>query len=976
MSQVDEAYEKFLEIRKEVEANLDQIVTEEDAKTQIITRIITECLGWSFADIGNERHHENGFSDYMLSIGDKNCVVIEAKKIGKIELGIANKSVQANLKLKGPGLIASLDGIKQAASYAQPMGAQIALLTDGNIWIFFKPNVAGEDYLEKQAYVFPSISSISSKFALFYELGSKNAFSKRTYQRLFDELHNNRTLLDTALVAPISGNDIFRQNKSQLAFALDPVFDKFFSRMTGEDDPDLIVECFVETRESRVADHSLEKMTARVLGNISNLQGDIEADLSEYFGKVVELDTGESVFIVGPTGSGKSTFLERFFRKTLETETRKKCIPIRINFLGASGSNNVQNWATENLVEQIEGQLFDDGSPTWDELRAMYFSDYKRLSRGVYAKLYEQDKPAFQQKFSEFMADKVESDREGYLQKLLYEIVYNRQKLPVIIADNTDEFSSDFKEIIFQYVQSLRVNTKHCIIVFPITDKSAWSFTKTDIYSIYQSKSFYLPTPPPREVFRKRLEYLKEKVELAAKSDGDKRYFTESGIQVSIDNLTKFADVVEDAFVNDEYSAKILGELSNYNIRRTLRLARRVITSPVFKIDDLIVAFTTGLPTYNRHAKFLNALMRGDFNYFNRNDVDAAEIIPLFQVDSKIRQSPLLKIRILSLLDAVGNAATSVEQRYLSISNISDFFQVLGCTEIAIDNALLNLMESNLAEPFDPSVRHLEPEQMFAINFSGRQHLRFSLQNPIYFEQMAITTEILNEDTTSMISSTLNSELPVEKKFASIRSIFAQYLLEEDQLFVSVPELSAQFSSQHDVSDQIKGYITVDKDEDYNKASKLEAGISPAIHEGVLGTVDFFDLVNGFGFVEIPEIGERCYIGHKALRDSGLERINDGDDILCDISPSPKGPLVSKIHDIQNKPNEVTSEICEVVRLHEARHFGFVSVFGKQNDALFHFSLMNEEELKQLVVGTRFEAQVRINSKNGLQQVGRIERIL
>ena len=52
MTTLDEAYEKILAISDEVKGNIDNILTEEDAKIQIITRVITECLGWKYADIG------------------------------------------------------------------------------------------------------------------------------------------------------------------------------------------------------------------------------------------------------------------------------------------------------------------------------------------------------------------------------------------------------------------------------------------------------------------------------------------------------------------------------------------------------------------------------------------------------------------------------------------------------------------------------------------------------------------------------------------------------------------------------------------------------------------------------------------------------------------------------------------------------------------------------------------------------------
>lgn len=981
MTSLDEAYEKFLLIKHEVSANLQNIITEEDAKIQIINRVLTECLGWKFSDIGAERAHDNGFSDYLIAPSGRNSLIVEAKRIGRVEISVADKVVQTSLKLNGPGLIKARHGISQAAAYAQPNGVPVAVLADGEAWIIFKPVIANENFMDKQAFVFPSMDAVVNKFALFYNLIGSEPFSQKLYNLSFDELHNTRTLLSTPLVAAIGHNEIFRQQKSRLAFDLEPVFDSFFSRMTGEDDPDLIIECFVETRESRIAEHSLEKMTARVLGNLSSQTIGLEKELSDYLESAVELDSGESVFIVGPTGSGKSTFIDRFFKKTLSQETRTKCIPVRLNFLEASGNlEPTLAWITDSLIQKFEAALYPVGNPTWDELRGLYFTDYKRQSTGVHAKLYRRDKALFHEKFGEFMADKVEKDREGYLRRLLSDVVHNRDKLPVIVVDNTDEFSAPMKDAIFQYIQALRVHAKHCILIFPITDKSAWSFTKTDIYSIYQSKSFFLPTPPPREVFRRRIDYLKGKLANSDGSAGTQNYLTDRNINVSISNLDGFAHAIEDAFVNDVYAAKILGELSNYNIRRTLRLARRVITSPVFQIEDLIVAYASGSATFNRHAKFINALIKGDYNFYNQNDADAGEIVPVFQVDRKFNQSPMLQLRILALLESTFNGASNVDERHVTMASLSDYLQALGSTEAAIDTAVLYLISNNLIEPFDPSDRSISTTQRLAINFAGRAHLRLATNNQVFFEQMALTTEISDSDVATMIAAAHGARQPIVEKFASIRTLFAQYLLDRDEREMSIPVAGAAYESQRQLTESIRGFLTmVGSDQTTigsDRQERAEQEEDAYQHHAVLGTVDFYDKQKGFGFVDVHEIGERCYVGSDVVSSSAFGHLDDGDDILCDVGPSSKGPEIVSIHDIQNKPEEVNLVDCSVVRLVDDRYYGFVSVSGRRDDAMFHYSLLDQEQIDQLKLGLRFRAEVRVNSKNGLQQVRRIEHFM
>ena len=75
-------------------------------------------------------------------------------------------------------------------------------------------------------------------------------------------------VLDRELISPIAAAENTIVQKSALAFDLENAFANFFSGLAGDRDPDMLIECFVETRESRIADFSLEdlrKMSSAIL---------------------------------------------------------------------------------------------------------------------------------------------------------------------------------------------------------------------------------------------------------------------------------------------------------------------------------------------------------------------------------------------------------------------------------------------------------------------------------------------------------------------------------------------------------------------------------------------------------------------------------------------------------------------------------------------------------------------------------------
>src|SRR5215471_14534942 len=151
-----------------------------------------------------------------------------------------------------------------------------------------------------------------------------------------------------------------------------------------------------------------------------------------------------------------------------------------------------------------------------------------------------------------------------------------------------------------------------------MTDRSAWSFSKTELFNVYSSKSYFLPTPPPREVFRKQLEWLKEKIRPTGRTHG--LYDAGKSLRVKLESLEAFASAIEDIFVRQDYISNRLGSLANYNIRTTLGLARRVITSSALNIEDLLISYVAGKQGPLLTEKFMRTLILGDYNFYKRGD--------------------------------------------------------------------------------------------------------------------------------------------------------------------------------------------------------------------------------------------------------------------------------------------------------------------------------------------------------------------
>lgn len=956
---LDEAFQRFQILVDDVRPRWDRIVSEEDAKIQLIQRVLTDVLGWSLKSFSAERKHDSGFSDYIISDASSPAFVVEAKRIGRIPIKTAETEKFKPFKISGPALKDCLDAIAQSRNYASDEGIGVYVVTDGDVWIIGKTNVDGHKWREVEALVFPSMQSVLNDFSSFYDLLSIGQIRKRTYVRVFDEVHRGRLGFERELFSAIPATSITIAQKSSLAFDLDRVFDVYFSRMRGEDDPDLLVNCFVESRESRIADFSLEKMTAKILGNINPDFQNLDRNLSAVVSTAIEMEEGQTIFIIGPTGAGKTTFLDRFFRKTLPQKVREQCSLATINMLDSVGDEKAAvPWLIDKLIEQFEREMFETSYPKWDDLLGLYFGEYKRRSEGEGKELYETDPSKFKIQFGEFIEKRVRDDREGYLKRLLDDLVKNRKSLPVLVIDNIDELSFDLQKAVFQATQALKRHARHLLVLVPITDRSAWTFSKSDIFGIYASKSFFLPTPSPREVFRKRIEYLRSKAELAEKEVSLAQHFLSRGIRVTISDLNAFSKVLEEVFVENDYASKIIGEISNFNTRRMLSLSRRVMTSAVFDVDELMKGVISNGGLSPSPARFMNALLRGDYSFFRQGDTN--EIYPIFLASKKIQFTPILSLRILALLESASVSGKSIDEKHMSYDSIFSYFDTLGTSEAATSLVLSSLLEARLIDVFDSSDPRGELGRSYSITFSGSSHLRLALSNNVFMEQMALTTLIDDSEAAAEIRVCYQSDGWLPDRLKKVRSRFSEYLLKADEAHIGeIPE-SPQYLSQIEIRNKLRRFLA---------GSEREQ--SEPIAEAVVleGKVDWFDPEKGYGFIKVPGNPSGVYLKDKALFESGFSSISGGDAVRFSAVVAPKGLSVSKVLEIQSGQDSLTRSLVEVVRIFYDRGYGFAQIQGTDNDVFFHFSTVSTETMKTLRVGSVLLADVYHDEEDGSYEV-------
>jgi hypothetical protein len=179
---IDQAKAQFEQIYAELSQGDIHIETEQDARFQVIDRILTDVLGWKRTEIKTEPRTDTGFVDYLITSEGRNILVVEAKRTSTLLVNTL-KPGMAWYKVGGSALQSAADGLEQAKRYCCENGVLFSALTTGLQWIgFWAVRTDGIPPKEGKAVAFSNLESIQQNFAIFYDLFSREGVLANLYQ--------------------------------------------------------------------------------------------------------------------------------------------------------------------------------------------------------------------------------------------------------------------------------------------------------------------------------------------------------------------------------------------------------------------------------------------------------------------------------------------------------------------------------------------------------------------------------------------------------------------------------------------------------------------------------------------------------------------------------------------------------------------------------------------------------------------------
>jgi Predicted type IV restriction endonuclease len=718
---------------------------EAQTRFHVIDEFLIQELDWRKDAIRVEPYIEGaGFADYAFFSSGRCRAVLEAKRDG-LELCSVKQAQMAIVALDGSALKGAADGISQAIGYAARFGSAIGLVTNGHQWIMFLASRSdGKPPNEGLAVVFPSLDAIVDSWAEFYDFMSEAGLQEHRLASFLREKEAGEIPVAVSYYRALDRSQKRVPQVSELAFSLSELFRKSFIKINTNSKKALI-ECFVETRASKETDVAFEKIVNDLIdralrrldtidvSNPGNLQGLIESS--------VELRSGEFVLLVGNKGSGKTTFIDRFFSKILPLNLKDRVLHLSVDLLKSEGSDfHLTDWMSGELIRQAERELFGP-VPTYDQLRGAFWPMYNRMSTGELAPLYKRDREGFRQRFGEDLSVFRRDQPREYLIELLKRSLVGQQRLPVLVFDNVDHLPRSTQDKVFQYAVGLSTSVASFMLC-PVTDTTVWSLSKAGPLQSFHSRAFFLPVPSLKDVFAKRLDVLQSELRDTGDAKG-KSALVGQGMRLTIDDIQSFCAAVESIFVSTSDITAVIGRLCNYDVRRSLELSGEVLSSPWIGLEELLRMYVAKGEVRPKRTNLMTALVLQKGTIYDEDKHNF--LINVFARPAGTLASPFMLLYMLRFLSLVDEKASSTRDRFVSVSQLWDKFHSLGVHRETFRYYVDRLFARALLEAYDPSERDLRDETLIRISPAGSAHLRLVFSDNVYVSQLALVTALTNE---------------------------------------------------------------------------------------------------------------------------------------------------------------------------------------------------------------------------------------
>lgn len=735
--------------------NLDQLakkewppLSEADTRSKIIEPLFKQCLNWQENDFFREEPSTPGFVDYIFRMNERNLFVVEAKKTGvhfklPVTFGFRRRYKVGGILTKDKNV---KEAIQQAQQYCSRKGTRFGIITNGNQYIIFEALRDGEDWSNGNCIIFYNFDDIKRNFTDFWNILSKDAVESGSLIE-----HLSRKVEELKFVRPVDGihfrNE--RQPRNVLNRYMEPIIGHTFTDITDDDKIDLLRSCYVLENEfkqlgqslrDRFSNKTIDSLGIKEIVQSLDAAGVFEADFYKYAELLKRTPPEPAIFLLlGRIGSGKTTFIFRFFNVVLSDKERDKVKWFYVNFRDAP----VDERAIRGYILQSIHQEFS--------------AKYPDLLNDIVTNLkMEKVTPSLEDLTKLFLVLKY----EGYV--------------PSLVIDNVDQHkleSSTYHEKVFLEANNLTKELR-TITIMTLREESFYRSAIDGPFSAYYIERYEIMPPDLRRVLLFRLNYVLAKLKLPL-DELQQLFHTHLDFETRLEDLRDFLEVIRGTiFKSPRRSAsRFMSRTSGGNVRRGLELFSRFLISGNTKIKEILQTYRqSGGYTIAEH-QFVKSIILGNSRYYSE---EFSYLMNIFDFNPDFSKSHFLKLKILNYAEDRVTDRSPAGRGFVSINRLVEEASNLLISPAAIEDCLLTLAKYGLILLNTKSRDSLEGASHFRITECGNYYLRVLPNRFSYVDLVLADTPIADIDLVKRLRRMLPSRA-LDVRFERVR-LFVDYL--------------------------------------------------------------------------------------------------------------------------------------------------------------------------------------------------------
>ncbi len=529
-----DALESLKRLRSRFGANEAEISSFNEAKTRLL--LIDEtlvALGWPKDSFNPEERSGKGFTDYLLAIDDRPCLVVEAKRTGHTFTATKkhNKTDYALSYVKSAFGSAFSEVLDQATQYAREHDTPFAVLTNGCEWVIAQLAPApGQTIDDLKCVYLGNLLSQTANFELLWELLSYDAVASGLLAEHFAELNAKEAEFSQIPTEEFDAR-AWGSSGSPPAYIEDFYF-LFFDEIVDPGRRHMLQHCFVSNAKLDQYRGDLKRVlrdsAPKFLTEATEITpGDGDSVMPSQSGD----QAGRVALVVGSVGCGKSTFVHR----VLVDAVQKKQLPVLVELIDETDAPNVDSFLWSRVLEQWKKVCPD--SCEYEQLVKIFSRQLQELKSGANKKQFQVDLALYAAEEAKVL-DTLTRDPARFLGEC-WRYYRKLGRGIVVFLDNVDRASESFQRGAYSFAHRLARETGATVIV-PMREMTYFKGKTADFLDIRRSDAvFHLASPDPVQVISKRISYVEERL------DGDHRYRTWKRSEDYEQRATAYASLAE-----------------------------------------------------------------------------------------------------------------------------------------------------------------------------------------------------------------------------------------------------------------------------------------------------------------------------------------------------------------------------------------------------------------------------------------------